>query len=64
MSEDRQFRVSWHIDVWAQDVQEAAEKALEIQRDPESTAVVFNVTDQVRAETEIGDLRAKLQAIP
>jgi hypothetical protein len=40
------FRVQWEIDIEADDAEEAAVLALEIQRDPESIATVF----EVRAE--------------
>ena len=39
------YRVTWTIDIDAEDHTEAAEKALEIHRDPESIATVFEVTD-------------------
>ena len=38
-----EFRVAWEIDVEADSADEAARKALEIHRDPESTATVFQV---------------------
>jgi len=37
------FRVIWQIDIEADDEQEAAEKALELQRDKYSTATLFSV---------------------
>jgi len=37
------YRVSWEIDVEADSPREAAEKALEIQKRPDSTATVFRV---------------------
>ena len=40
------MRVRWEIDVDAQTVKEAAQKALEIQRDPQSIATVFDVRHQ------------------
>lgn len=42
---EKHFRVSWEIDIWAETAEQAAEKALEIQRDPESTATVFECND-------------------
>lgn len=36
--------VVWKIDAWANSPQKAAEIALEIQRDSESTATIFEVT--------------------
>jgi len=40
------YRVRWEIDVEAGSPQEAAEEALGIQRDPDSIAVVFDLTDE------------------
>ena len=37
------FRVSWTIDIAAGTPQQAAQQALDIQRDPKSTATVFDV---------------------
>ena len=37
------FRVSWHIDIEAGTPKQAAQQALDIQRDPKSTATVFDV---------------------
>ncbi len=39
------YCISWTIDLEAETPEEAAEKALKIQRDPESIATVFEVTD-------------------
>lgn len=39
-----QYRVTWEIDIEAETPEEAARKALAIQRNPASTATVFNVT--------------------
>ena len=38
-----QYLVKWEIDIEADSAQEAAQKALEIQRDSGSEAVVFDV---------------------
>lgn len=38
-----EFLVIWSIDIEADSHREAAQKALEIQRDPDSTAVHFTV---------------------
>ena len=38
-----QFRVQWNIDIEAGTAEQAAAQALAIQRDPESTATVFDV---------------------
>lgn len=37
------FRVFWEIDIYTDTSREAAEKALKIQKDPESTAKIFTV---------------------
>jgi len=39
----REFRVRWEIELDADSPRDAARKALEIQRDPSSTATVFHV---------------------
>ena len=39
-------RVRWEIDVEADNPTEAAQKAQAIQRKPDSTATVFDVTDE------------------
>ncbi len=39
----RTYTVRWEIDVDAESPKEAAKQALEIQRDPESLATVFEV---------------------
>lgn len=38
-----QFRVQWNIDIEAGTAEQAAAQALAIQRDPDSTATVFDV---------------------
>lgn len=38
------YRVGWEIDIYADTAEEAARKALAIQRNPASIATVFNVT--------------------
>ena len=40
------LRVVWEIDVDADSAREAAEKALRIQRDPDSIATVFDVVEK------------------
>lgn len=40
----RTYRVAWEIDVEASSIEEAAQQAISIQRDPDSTATVFTVT--------------------
>ena len=39
----RQYYVEWRIDVWASSPEEAARKALDLQRHPGSLATVFHV---------------------
>ena len=39
------YRVVWEIDIDADSIEDAARKALEIQRDPESTATCFTITN-------------------
>ena len=40
------YRVVWEIDTSASNPVEAAERAREIQRDPQSWATVYRVTDE------------------
>lgn len=40
------YLVMWEIDINAKSPEAAAAKALEIQRDPNSVATVFDVTDE------------------
>jgi len=47
-----EYRVVWAIDIVAESHEDAARKALEIHRDPDSTATVFDVT-----ESGTGDIR-------
>jgi hypothetical protein len=39
----KEYRVTWEIDIDADSPEEAAQKALDIQRNPESMATVFDV---------------------
>ena len=39
------YRVSWIIDIWADTPEDAARLALVTQRDPDSIATVFEVSD-------------------
>ncbi len=41
----KQYFVTWDIDITAESHEDAARKAAEIQRDPDSTALVFTVRD-------------------
>jgi hypothetical protein len=48
-----EYHVSWEIDLSADSPREAAAKALAIQRDAESIATVFDVTDEAGATERI-----------
>lgn len=43
---EREYYVEWRIDILADTPEEAALKALQIQRDPESSATYFHVSRQ------------------
>ena len=47
------YRVSWEIDIDADSPREAAERALEIQRRPDSIATVFTVRDETGKSIEV-----------
>lgn len=49
------YRVIWEIDIYAENPKQAVEKARQIQLDPVSCAVVFDVIDDT-GETERVDL--------
>jgi hypothetical protein len=46
MSNPKEYHVSWEIDLYAESPREAAERALAIQRNPDSMATVFVVADE------------------
>jgi len=48
------YRVTWEIDIEAKTAEEAAQKALAVQRDAESIATVFTVANT--AETKVVDM--------
>ena len=48
-----EYHVMWEIDIEADTPEEAARIALDIQRNPESTATVFTVTDEEDEMTNI-----------
>lgn len=52
----KQYVVSWMIDTWAENPKEAAKQVLEIMRNPESIAQVFEVIETGTGTTEIIDL--------
>jgi len=51
------YRVVWEIDIDAESFEEAARKALDIQRDPESIATCFVITDEIgnRSDVDLSD---------
>jgi len=49
----QRYRVNWVIDLEADTPLEAALAALAIQRDPESIATVFDVTDDSGTDTPV-----------
>jgi hypothetical protein len=59
MDEDL-YLVTWSIMIEASSPRDAAEKALEIQRDPASLATVF-VVDNGEADTEVDLLEGSLR---
>lgn len=59
--EPKEFQVSWEIEVMAYSAMEAAEKALKIQRDPESLATVFSVKVSGQENAETVDVQLKEQ---
>ncbi len=48
-----QYRVLWEIDLDAESVKDAAQQALDVQRDPTSIATCFIVTDENGTRQEI-----------
>lgn len=51
-----EYLVTWHIDIDADTPEEAAKRALEIQRNPESIATVFRVQTLDRSTDVTVDL--------
>jgi len=47
------YRVSWEIDIDADSPQQAVERALEIQRRPDSIATVFTVQDETGKSIQV-----------
>jgi len=52
----KHYFLRWEIDIHAETAREAAEEALKIQRDPGSTATVFEVIDTETGDTTTIDL--------
>ena len=50
------FKVTWEIELYAESAEDAARAALKIQRDPDSSATVFNVENVKTKEIEEIDL--------
>ena len=42
----KKYKVIWEIDLWAENPEDAAKKALAVQRDPDSLATVFTVGNE------------------
>jgi hypothetical protein len=57
------YRVSWEIDLDADSPREAAERALEIHRQPDSIATVFTVADETGNSIQV-DLEEDLAVDP
>jgi hypothetical protein len=55
------YRVKWEIDIEADSLRQAAVKALEIQRDPNSTATVFEVNGE---KIDLSERKKKKEAAP
>lgn len=53
MPKQKQYRVMWEIDVWDETPLQAARQALAIQRDPGSTATVFDVYGPTGRHTHV-----------
>jgi hypothetical protein len=53
---DTGYLVCWSVNLWADSFREAAEQALRMQRDPGSTAVVFDIIDSATGDRETVDL--------
>jgi hypothetical protein len=50
------YRITWTIDIEADTPEQAAARALRIQRNPDSIAVVFEVVDEATKELTTVDL--------
>ena len=50
------YLVEWIIDIDAGNPREAAQVALSIQRDPGSTATIFELTDKITGKKTVIDL--------
>jgi len=48
---ETKYRVCWEIDIVASSPEDAARRALRIQRDPASTATVFDVHTDLASES-------------
>ena len=61
MSDQEDYHVSWDIDLVADSPMDAARQALRIQRDPDSIATVFDVTNE-EGDIERIDLTAATES--
>lgn len=55
------YYVKWDIELDAENPQKAAEKALEIMRDPDSTATVFEVSEEGSSDVVTIDVLGDLE---
>jgi|TARA_R100001015_G_C4596932_1_gene152097 hypothetical protein len=46
MKMQKEYRIVWELDVIARNPEEAAKQALDVQRDPESDALLFYVSGE------------------
>ena len=56
----KEYRVEWVIELSALSPREAAEEALRIQRDPDSTALVFDVSGTMSMDPAENGVRIDL----
>lgn len=55
MDKNKEYHITWSIDIDADSPREAAELALKIQRDTESLATWFSVNDELINLADFGD---------
>lgn len=54
---NKQFKVTWEIDIWSDSAENAAKEAREIQLDKESIATVFDVAEILEKEQIIMNIQ-------
>ena len=59
MAKVKHYRVVWEIDIWAETPLKAAEAALQIQRDPNGTATVFDVFSTGKTHVDLAECALK-----